>query len=75
MKGMNTQLPQEHDRLAVSRREAALMLGISERLLWTWTNAGAIPHIRIGSRVLYPVEQLRRWICQQADRSGPVPDQ
>lgn len=52
--------------LAVGRKEAAAMLGISERLLWTWTNAKTIPHVRIGTRVLYPVEELRRWLEDRA---------
>lgn len=52
-------------KLTVSRRDAAQMLGISERLLWTWTKAGHIPHLRIGTRVLYPVEQLRRWLNER----------
>lgn len=52
--------------LAVSRQDAAALLGISERLLWTMTNAGKIPHVRIGSRVLYPVEALRQWLDEQA---------
>lgn len=50
------------ERLAVNRREAARLLGVSERLLWTWTNAGEIPHVRLGTRVLYPIEQLRAWL-------------
>lgn len=54
------------DRLEVGRAEAAEMLGISERLLWTWTNAGSIPHVRIGARALYPVDELRRWLEQHA---------
>lgn len=57
--------------LAVGRREAATMLGISERLLWTWTHAGTIPHVRIGTRVLYPVEQLRLWLAKQATNVRP----
>ncbi len=61
--------------LAVNRREAASMLGISERLLWTWTKAGTIPHVRIGTRVLYPVEQLRQWLGKQASNAGPRSDQ
>jgi excisionase family DNA binding protein len=61
--------------LAVSRREAAVMLGISERLLWTWTQAGTIPHVRIGTRVLYPVEQLRQWLSKQATSVRPATDQ
>lgn len=54
------------EKLTVNRREAATMLGISERLLWTWTNAGEIPHVRIGTRVLYPVNTLREWLEDQA---------
>jgi excisionase family DNA binding protein len=65
----------ELDRLSVNRREAAAMLGISERLLWTWTNAGTIPHVRIGTRVLYPVEQLRLWLSKQATVVRPATDQ
>jgi hypothetical protein len=50
------------------------MLSISERLLWTWTNAGIIPHVRLGTRVLYPVDRLREWLAQQASggESSPV---
>ena len=58
------------ERLTVNRREAAAMLGISERLLWTWTNAGHVPHVRIGARVLYPVEALRQWLDQQTNGDG-----
>lgn len=58
--------------LAVGRREAARMLGISERLLWGWTKAGLIPHARIGARVLYPLDTLRRWLAgQSGDAESP----
>ncbi len=52
--------------LAMRPREAAKALGISERLLWEWTNRGTIPHIRIGKAILYPVDALRRWLDEQA---------
>jgi excisionase family DNA binding protein len=65
----------EQDRLTVSRAEAARMLGISERLLWTWTKSGLIPHVRIGTRVLYPVEQLRAWLKLQASNATAHTDQ
>ncbi len=54
------------DRLAVNRRDAAKLLGISERLLWTWTKLNRIPHARIGARVLYPLDLLRAWLRKQA---------
>lgn len=62
-------------KLAVSAREAAAMLGISERLLWTWTRSGKVPHLRLGVRVLYPVDLLRAWINEQASCSSLHADQ
>lgn len=67
--------PGNLNRLTVNRQEAAAMLGISERLLWTWTQAGSIPHVRIGTRVLYPVEQLRIWLNKQANGTVAQTDQ
>lgn len=52
--------------LAVNRKKAASLLGISERLLWSWTNMKRIPHVRIGARVLYPVQLLREWLQKNA---------
>ena len=48
--------------LLVDAKRAAEMLSIGTRTLWSMTNAGEIPHVRIRSRVLYPVEELRRWV-------------
>jgi excisionase family DNA binding protein len=58
--------PTDSTRLALRPREAARALGISDRLLWTWTNQGLIPHTRIGRRVIYPVAQLESWLEKQA---------
>jgi len=46
----------------VGRREAARLLSISERKLWSLTVSGEIPAAKIGTRVVYPVEQLRAWL-------------
>ncbi|MCC6127396.1 MAG: helix-turn-helix domain-containing protein [Pirellulales bacterium] len=55
----NNSLP---DALALRPREAAKALGVSEKTLWTWTHDNAIPHIRMGRAILYPVDALRRWM-------------
>jgi excisionase family DNA binding protein len=55
--------------LAMRPREAATALGISERLLWEWTDRGQVPHIRMGKAILYPVESLRDWLKQQAQKN------
>lgn len=48
--------------MLIDARRAAAMLGIGTRTLWSLTDADEIPHVRIRRRVLYPVEELRRWI-------------
>ena len=53
-------------RLALRPREAAKALGIGERLLWSKTNSGEIPSVRIGRSVLYPIRELERWLSEQA---------
>jgi excisionase family DNA binding protein len=54
------------ERLLVDAPEAARLLSISLRLLWTYTADGRIPSVRIGRRVLYPVAKLRAWLETQA---------
>ncbi len=53
--------------------EAAEMLAISERTLWSLTNANEIPHIRIGKSVRYSVADLEAWI--ESKRESPIPVQ
>lgn len=49
----------------LSTAEAAHLLGIGKRLLWSMTNAGEIPHVKIRRRVLYRMDQLLDYIEQQ----------
>jgi predicted site-specific integrase-resolvase len=58
-----------YEALCVRPKEAAKMLGISERTLWELTAPrGRIPCIKLGkgkrAPVLYPVEALKRWIAE-----------
>ena len=63
---LQTECDEQTPRLALRPKEAALALGISERLLWSKTNAGDIPHCRVGRTILYPIDLLREWLAQQA---------
>ena len=54
--------------LGLRPREAAKALGIGERLLWSKTNAGDIPHLRVGRAIIYPVDLLRDWMAEQASK-------
>lgn len=55
-------------RLGLRPREAAEALGISERLLWSKTKSGEIPHTRIGRTIVYPVALLETWLSEQAGK-------
>jgi excisionase family DNA binding protein len=58
---MSTQL----SAMLLRRRDAADVLGISERKIWSLTASGEIPHVRIGRCVRYPADQLQQWIRAQ----------
>ena len=54
--------------LAVRPAEAAKLLGISPRLLWSLTadKSTRIPHFKLGRAKLYPIGPLRDWLADQA---------
>lgn len=57
-------------RLALRPKEACVALSIGPRLLWSMTNRHEIPHVRLGRAVVYPVDELRRWLSEQAQKKG-----
>jgi predicted DNA-binding transcriptional regulator AlpA len=65
-------LTMNHDsdppRLALRPKDATKALGIGPRLLWSMTNRGEIPHLRLGRAVVYPVDELRRWLAERASK-------
>ena len=56
--------------LALRPKEAARALGIGERLLWSLTHEGVIPHLRLGQAIVYPVAELERWLAERAGKGG-----
>ena len=50
---------------ALSAREAAGYLGISETTLYALTRAGAVPHVRVGKAIRYRVRDLERYLEAQ----------
>ena len=70
MSDANRQLPP----LALRPREAAMVLGISPRLLWQLTRDGKVPHVRLGhgkrAPVLYPMAGLSNWLIEQISIAG-----
>jgi len=65
---MTTTVSEPLEKLAVTLKQAAQMLNISERTLWGLTcPRGPIPCVRIGARsVRYSVDALKAYLAQGA---------
>ena len=51
-------------RLALRPKEAAAALGVSERTLREMLPE--LPHVRMGSRVVIPIDPLREWLLSRS---------
>ncbi len=49
--------------LLVSAREAARLLSVSDRTLWTLSHNGRLPRVTIGRAVRYSVDDLQAFIA------------
>lgn len=57
-------VPDAHptDPMLIGMADAARMIGVSARTLWSMANAGELPTVRIRRRVLFNVAALREWV-------------
>jgi excisionase family DNA binding protein len=58
------------DRLAVSPRQAALLLGLSHATVYQLINAGTLHSVKVGARRLISTSELRRWLDQSSGASA-----
>ena len=56
--------------LLIGATMAAKTLGISPRSLWTQTQSGTIPFIKIGRRVMYSPSSLQDWVAKNTFTGG-----
>jgi len=56
--------------LLLKPKEAATLLAISPRLLWSLTQSGDLPCVRIGRAVRYDPRDLTAWIDRQKSTGG-----
>lgn len=64
-----------HEPMLLTAKQAAVVLSISPRKLWSLTSGNEVPHIRIGRSVRYSVIDLEDWISEQrctASRRNPI---
>lgn len=64
----NVKTARDIPRLALRSKEAARAIGIGERKLWEITadKTSGIPHARLGTAIMYPIDELRRWLAERA---------
>lgn len=62
-------MSENQEPMALNPRDAARMLGISQRTLYGWECAGLITAVRIGAgnrkTVRFPVAYLKEWLANQ----------
>lgn len=54
------------EKLAFNSKEAAAALGVSLPTFYELSNRADFPAIRVGRRVLVPVDSLRAWLAKEA---------
>lgn len=57
------------EKLVLTVEEAGKMLGVSRPTAYQLSRSEGFPAIRIGRRVLVPVQQLKEWIAQQTQEA------
>lgn len=50
------------EHLLLSVKEASAWLGIPAFTIYSWALSRRIPHYKIGRRVLFSKDELKRWI-------------
>lgn len=58
------------DKLTYNSREAAAALGVSLPTFYELASREDFPVVRVGRRVLVPVDDLRAWLSKKAARGA-----
>jgi len=64
--------PRDLAPLAVGLRDAARMLGVSDRHLATLARAGEVPSVMIGGRRLFRLATLDAWLADRETAAVPA---
>ena len=58
------------EKLTLRPHEAAKLLSISERTLFSWTKKEGLPSIKVGRIILYSIPDLASWL--ESRKQGAV---
>lgn len=56
------------EKILITERQAAQLLGVGERTLFNLRQRRLIPHMKIGKSVRYSTASLRTWASEQERR-------
>ena len=62
----------ENPRLLLATPEVAVALGVSERLIKKFIQAGALPSVKVGRLRQVAVDDLHAWIERQRAAGQPI---
>lgn len=65
-----TSQPLEHQKQFLTRKEAAIFLGVTVTTLHTWSKTGIVPCQRVGTRVRYRFTDLDAALRDSAKRGA-----
>lgn len=51
-----------HERFLLTVKEASGWLGISVFTLYSWAQGKKLPHYKIGKKVMFSKDDLKRWL-------------
>lgn len=64
-------IPSDVPKLALTAAEAAEALGVSERHITALVARDEIPHLRLGHRVVFPLDVMREFMRGRCERFLP----
>ncbi len=59
------------NKMCYSVQEMAAVLGIGKNKAYNLINRADFPAVKLDGRYIIPVDALRRWLNEQADRPSP----
>lgn len=57
------------DKAALNRTELAEFLGVSKSFVYDQTRKGEIPHVKVGSKAIYPKAEILRWLQENSSNN------
>ena len=75
--GEEMDTPTQDTRLAIPVAEAARRLSVGQRSIYRAIQAGTLPHLKFGRRLVIPLEALRAYAAaayEPGGNDGPAPE-